>query len=117
MHGRFDLLTKVRARCLEEMREIVVNKICRLSRITDAKLMAVLTATKEEQISIFEKGHFGHYGCRKVIIFAAYPSLTIATNQGSLRDAFSLGRHGNFRPCRAAHLSFRAWQRGRSFYR
>lgn len=44
MHGRSDLPTKVRARCLEEMREIV-NKTCRLYRMKDAKSMEVLTAT------------------------------------------------------------------------
>ena len=48
IHGRFDLLLKVRARSLEEMRDIVVNKIRRLPQITDAELMAVLTTTKEE---------------------------------------------------------------------
>jgi hypothetical protein len=56
MHGRFDLIPKVRARSLEEMREIVVNKICKLCRTTDAKLMAVLTATKEGQCVSLKKG-------------------------------------------------------------
>ena len=49
IHGRFDLLLKVRARSLEEMRDIVVNKIRRLPQITDAELMAVLKTIKEEQ--------------------------------------------------------------------
>lgn len=49
MHGRFDLLLKVRARGLAEMRAIVVNKIRRLPQITDAELMAVLKTIKEEQ--------------------------------------------------------------------
>ncbi len=49
MPGRFDLLPKVRASSLEEMREIVVNKKRRLPQITDAKLMGVLTTTKEDQ--------------------------------------------------------------------
>lgn len=49
IHGRFDLLLKIRARNLEEMRDIVVNKIRRLPQITDAELMAVLKTTKEEQ--------------------------------------------------------------------
>lgn len=56
MHGRFHLLTKVQAMCLEEMREIVVNKIYTLLGITDAKLMAVLTATKEERSVSLNKG-------------------------------------------------------------
>lgn len=49
MHGRFDLLLKIRARSLEEMRDIVVNKIRTLPQITEAELMAVLKTTKEEQ--------------------------------------------------------------------
>ncbi|HEX7033555.1 MAG TPA: Lrp/AsnC family transcriptional regulator [Nitrososphaera sp.] len=49
IHGRFDLLLKVRARNLEEMREIVVNKIRRLPQITDAELITVLKTVKEEQ--------------------------------------------------------------------
>lgn len=49
IHGRFDLLLKIRARNLEEMRDIVVNKIRRLPQITDAELMAVLKTIKEEQ--------------------------------------------------------------------
>ncbi|HXG06581.1 MAG TPA: Lrp/AsnC family transcriptional regulator, partial [Nitrososphaera sp.] len=42
IHGRFDLLLKVRARNLEEMREIVVNKIRQLPQITDAEVITVL---------------------------------------------------------------------------
>ncbi len=49
MHGRFDLLLKIRARSLEEMREIIVNKIRHLPQITDAELMTVLRTIKEEQ--------------------------------------------------------------------
>ena len=49
IHGRFDLLLKIRARSLEEMRDIVVNKIRRHNQITEAELMAVLRTTKEEQ--------------------------------------------------------------------
>lgn len=49
IHGRFDLLLKIRAKSLEEMRDIVVNKVRRLQQITEAELMAVLRTTKEEQ--------------------------------------------------------------------
>jgi Lrp/AsnC family transcriptional regulator for asnA, asnC and gidA len=49
MHGRFDLLLKIRARSLEEMRDIVVNKIRRLPQITEAELTTVLKTIKEEQ--------------------------------------------------------------------
>lgn len=48
MHGRFDLLLKIRARSLEEMRDIVVNKVRRLPQIIDVELMTVLRTTKEE---------------------------------------------------------------------
>ena len=48
-HGRFDLLLKVHARNLEEMRDIAVNKIRRLPQITDAESMVLLKTTKEEQ--------------------------------------------------------------------
>ena len=49
MHGRFDLILKIRARSLEEMRDIVVNKVRRLPQIKDVELMAVLKTVKEEQ--------------------------------------------------------------------
>jgi len=49
MHGRFDLLLKIRAKNLEEMRDIVVNKIRKLPQITEAELATVLKTTKEEQ--------------------------------------------------------------------
>lgn len=49
MHGRFDLILKIRARSLEEMRDIVVNKVRKLPQIKDVELMAVLKTVKEEQ--------------------------------------------------------------------
>lgn len=49
IHGRFDLLLKIRARSLEEMRDIVVNKVRRLPQITEAELTTVLKTIKEEQ--------------------------------------------------------------------
>jgi Lrp/AsnC family transcriptional regulator for asnA, asnC and gidA len=49
MHGRFDLLLKMRARSLDEIRHIVVDKIRRLPQITEAELMTVLKTMKEEQ--------------------------------------------------------------------
>ena len=49
MHGRFDFLLKIRARSLEEMRDIVVNKIRKLPQIKDAELLTVLKTVKEEQ--------------------------------------------------------------------
>ena len=55
MHGRFDLLLKIRARSLEEIRDIVVNKIRRLPQITEAELMTVLKTIKEEQSVSLER--------------------------------------------------------------
>lgn len=49
MHGRFDLLLKIRARNLEEMRDIIMNKVRNLPQITDAELMTVLKTIKEDQ--------------------------------------------------------------------
>jgi len=49
MHCRFDLLLKIRARNLEEMRDIIMNKVRNLPQITDAELMTVLKTIKEDQ--------------------------------------------------------------------
>ena len=50
MHGRFDLLLKIRAKDLEEMREIVVNKIRKLPRIIETELMTALKTRKEDHM-------------------------------------------------------------------
>jgi DNA-binding Lrp family transcriptional regulator len=50
MYGQFDLLLKIRSKSLEEMRDIVVNKIRRIPQITDGELMTVLKTIKEEQM-------------------------------------------------------------------
>lgn len=50
MYGQFDLLLKISAKSLDEMRDIVVNKIRIIPQITDAELMTVLKTTKEEQM-------------------------------------------------------------------
>ena len=50
MHNRFDLLLKIRAKNLDELREIVVNKIRSLPHILEAELMTILKTKKEEQI-------------------------------------------------------------------
>jgi DNA-binding Lrp family transcriptional regulator len=50
MYGQFDLLLKIRAKSLEEMRDIVVNKIRRIPQITDGELMTVLKTIKEDQM-------------------------------------------------------------------
>jgi Lrp/AsnC family transcriptional regulator, regulator for asnA, asnC and gidA len=51
MHNRFDLLLKIRAKNLDELREIVVNKIRSLPHILEAELMTILKTRKEEQIA------------------------------------------------------------------
>jgi Lrp/AsnC family transcriptional regulator, regulator for asnA, asnC and gidA len=50
MYGQFDLLLKIRAKSLEEMRDIIVNKIRRIPQVTDGELMTVLKTIKEEQM-------------------------------------------------------------------
>ena len=55
MHGRFDLLLKVRAKNLDQMRDIVVNKIRILPHIIETELMTVLKSRKEEQIVSLKK--------------------------------------------------------------
>jgi Lrp/AsnC family transcriptional regulator for asnA, asnC and gidA len=50
MHGRFDLLLKIRAKDLEQMREIVENKVRKLPHILETELMTVLKTEKEEQM-------------------------------------------------------------------
>jgi Lrp/AsnC family transcriptional regulator, regulator for asnA, asnC and gidA len=50
LHGKFDLLLKIRAKDLIQMRDIVENKICRIPHILESELMTVLKTEKEEQI-------------------------------------------------------------------
>jgi Lrp/AsnC family transcriptional regulator, regulator for asnA, asnC and gidA len=50
MHGRFDLILKIRAKDLDQMRDIVVNKIRKLPRILETELMTVLKTRKEDQL-------------------------------------------------------------------
>jgi Lrp/AsnC family transcriptional regulator for asnA, asnC and gidA len=57
MHGKFDLLLKIRAKDLNHMRDIIENKISTLPNILKTKLMTVLKTSKEEQIvSLKNKG-------------------------------------------------------------
>jgi DNA-binding Lrp family transcriptional regulator len=50
MLSRFDLLLKLRARSLDEMRDIIVNKVSKFPRIVEIELMTSLKTSKEEQI-------------------------------------------------------------------
>jgi Lrp/AsnC family transcriptional regulator for asnA, asnC and gidA len=55
MYSQFDLLLKIRTKSLEEMRDIVANKIGRIPQITEAELMTVLKTIKEEQVIPLKK--------------------------------------------------------------
>jgi Lrp/AsnC family transcriptional regulator for asnA, asnC and gidA len=50
MVSRFDLLLKLRARSLNELRDILVNKVTKFPRIVEIELMTTLKTAKEEQI-------------------------------------------------------------------
>lgn len=54
MLSRFDLLLKIRARNLDEMRDILVNKVRKYPRIVEIELMTTLKTIKEEQIISFD---------------------------------------------------------------
>ena len=54
MHGKFDLLLKIRAKSLNHMREIVENKVCKIPHILESELMTVLKTEKEEQMISLE---------------------------------------------------------------
>jgi Lrp/AsnC family transcriptional regulator for asnA, asnC and gidA len=50
MHGIFDLLIKIRAKNLEEMRDVVENKILKLPQIVEVEIMPILKTEMEEQV-------------------------------------------------------------------
>jgi Lrp/AsnC family transcriptional regulator for asnA, asnC and gidA len=50
MHGIFDLLIKIRAKNLEEMRDVVENKILKLRQIVEVEIMPILKTEMEEQV-------------------------------------------------------------------
>ncbi|MGA8843765.1 MAG: Lrp/AsnC ligand binding domain-containing protein [Nitrososphaeraceae archaeon] len=50
MHGIFDLMIKIRVKNLDEMRDIVENKILKLPYILESELMTVLKTEMEEQV-------------------------------------------------------------------
>ena len=54
MHGKFDLLLKIRAKDLNQMRDIVENKISKIPHILESELMTVLKTNKEEQMISLE---------------------------------------------------------------
>ena len=54
LHGQFDLLLKICAKDLNQIREIVENKICKIPHILESELMTVLKTEKEEQMISLE---------------------------------------------------------------
>ncbi|HEY7081909.1 MAG TPA: Lrp/AsnC family transcriptional regulator [Nitrososphaeraceae archaeon] len=55
LHSKFDLLLKVRAKNLSQLRDIVENKICKIPYIFKTELMTVLKTKKEEQMISLKK--------------------------------------------------------------
>lgn len=54
LHGKFDLLLKIRAKNLNQLRDIVENKICKIPHIFKTEIMIVLKTEKEEQMISLE---------------------------------------------------------------
>ena len=46
LHGKFDLLLKIRAKNLNQLRDIVENKICKIPHIIKTEIMTVLKTKK-----------------------------------------------------------------------
>jgi DNA-binding Lrp family transcriptional regulator len=55
MHNAFDLFLKIRAKDLNDMRDIIENKIGKLPNILETELMTVLKTKKEEQMVSLKK--------------------------------------------------------------
>ena len=55
MHNRFDLFLKIRAKDLDQMRDIIEHKIRTLPNIVETALMTVLKTKKEEHIVSLKK--------------------------------------------------------------
>ena len=50
IYDKFDLLVKIRSKSLENMRDIIVNKILSIKEVKEIELMTVLRTRKEEQM-------------------------------------------------------------------
>jgi Lrp/AsnC family transcriptional regulator, regulator for asnA, asnC and gidA len=55
MHGKFDLLLKIRAKDLNHLRDIIENKIGMLPNTLETELMTILKTSKEDQIVSLNK--------------------------------------------------------------
>jgi Lrp/AsnC family transcriptional regulator, regulator for asnA, asnC and gidA len=55
MHSRFDLILKIRAKHLDEIRDVVVNEIRTLPHVLEIELMKILKSRKEQQMVRFKR--------------------------------------------------------------
>ena len=55
IYDKFDLLIKIRTKNLDNLRDIIVNKILSINYIKETELMTVLRTRKEEQIISLQK--------------------------------------------------------------
>jgi DNA-binding Lrp family transcriptional regulator len=75
MHNTFDLFLKIRAKDLNDIRDIIENKIRRLPNILETELMTVLKTKKEEQMVSLKKD--GPDNCNGVMYVNELKSHTI----------------------------------------
>ena len=55
IYDKFDLLIKIRSKNLDNLRDIIVNKILSINYIKETELMTVLRTRKEEQMISLQK--------------------------------------------------------------
>jgi Lrp/AsnC family transcriptional regulator for asnA, asnC and gidA len=55
IYDKFDLLIKIRTKNLDNLRDIIVNKILSINYIKETELMSVLRTRKEEQMVSLQK--------------------------------------------------------------
>jgi len=55
IYDKFDLLIKIRSKNLDNLRDIIVNKILSINYVKETELMTVLRTRKEEQMITLQK--------------------------------------------------------------
>ena len=55
IYDKFDLLIKIRSKNLDNLRDIIVNKILAINYVKETELMTVLRTRKEEQMISLQK--------------------------------------------------------------
>jgi len=55
IYDKFDLLIKIRTKNLDNLRDIIVNKILSINYVKETELMTVLRTRKEEQMISLQK--------------------------------------------------------------